>query len=207
MRARIAALFITTLLASALPCGAAPDEGRRPAQKHLEQGHQALANNDWEKAAAEFRTVTELEPKNSNAFRNLARAAARGGDLKKANELALHAISLNEKDPTAYSELGFILRELGDKKGAEMAERRAFELEAKRTRDRQLIVQNSTSPSSEAPRLYLQSNPFGTSPSWNSTVENTNSSSSSTGTSTGNSSGNTSAGTTNTIMAGGIALM
>lgn len=84
----------------------------------------------WDEAESAYRSAITLAPKSPVAYNNLAWVTvSRGGDAKRAVELARKAVELSPKSSPFYDTLGWAQHAAGDLRAAEMSLMRAIELE------------------------------------------------------------------------------
>lgn len=106
-----------------------------------------------------------VDPKDSNAKRELSRAYYLSGDYEKAEKLINEAIGLNAFDPQFYVDLGRIYEAQGNITGAEEMYKKAVELNTKKietkdevTKETKIFTYNIPTPYTSLAGLYLNIN-------------------------------------------------
>lgn len=91
-------------------------------------GESALRHEKWEEAANELQRCLKLNPKFDNAMTGLARALAKLGRTKEAQEWLVKAVELNPQNYRAWYERGLLLTD-SDADAALAAYRKAVEVQ------------------------------------------------------------------------------
>lgn len=102
----------------------------------LERGKKLIAAGRFDRALAEFRSATNLDPENAIAWSNLGAAATLVHDLPQAREAYDRARLLAPQDPVILYNFGLLLAEQGEDQAAREHIRRALReapLEARRS--------------------------------------------------------------------------
>ena len=77
----------------------------------LNEGYQALAAKDYDRAIAAFQKGLEQQPSNAKAHKDLAYTFLKAGDNASARDAFERALELNRQDETAALEFGFLAYE------------------------------------------------------------------------------------------------
>jgi cytochrome c-type biogenesis protein CcmH/NrfG len=110
-----------------LPAGCARDPAAREARA-LERGKKLLAKHDPARALLEFRTASQLMPKNAEPYYQAGLAAAELHDYRAAFRYFSKAAQLNPKHTAARLKIAEIMTLSGDKEAVTEAEKRLSEL-------------------------------------------------------------------------------
>lgn len=98
-------------------------------QTLISTGEAAAAENDWKAAAQYFLEATKLQGQNKIAFYDLGIAYCHLGSLQQALEAEKKAIDLDEEYVPAYIQMATVLSKMHDSAGAEVALRKALQLQ------------------------------------------------------------------------------
>jgi Flp pilus assembly protein TadD len=74
-------------------------------EEKMEAAHMALAIGEMGEAAALYRTATEIDPANSEAWQALGMALVKLGELEEAIRSLEQLVALKPKDQLAYTSL------------------------------------------------------------------------------------------------------
>lgn len=109
---------------------AAEKRAPKSAEVKVRLGDVYQAAKRWDEAESAYRSAITLAPQSPIAYNNLAwMTVVRGGDAKRAVELARKAVELSPKSSPFYDTLGWAQNAAGDRRAAEMSLLRAIELE------------------------------------------------------------------------------
>jgi len=89
------------------------------AEAKMEEGHLALATGEMETAAEHYRSATQLDPSNADAWQALGMALVKLEKLSEAIPALEQLVRLNPKDQLAYTSLSLALGRAGRIKEAE----------------------------------------------------------------------------------------
>ena len=118
MHSRIRPLLIGIVAAVSAWNLAAQADTRREIQSHFDLAQTALKNNQFDKAAAEFREILRLDPKSASAHANLGMIAYRQADFARAVSYFSVAVKLNPSLWDAQAFLGISHVRLGHNQDA-----------------------------------------------------------------------------------------
>ncbi|MFZ5858522.1 MAG: tetratricopeptide repeat protein [Chloroflexota bacterium] len=97
-------------------------------QKHMNDGHSAAWDQQWEKAAASYRAALQEFPDQPKALNNLGLALHQLSRFDEALEIYKRVVKIPPEDPVALERIAQLSERLGDLKGAVDAAMRAADL-------------------------------------------------------------------------------
>ena len=89
------------------------------AELKMEEGHLSLASGEMETAAKHYRSATQLDPSNADAWQALGMALVKLEKLSEAIPALEELVRLSPKDQLAYTSLSLALGRAGRIKEAE----------------------------------------------------------------------------------------
>jgi Flp pilus assembly protein TadD len=89
------------------------------AELKMEEGHLSLASGEMETAAKHYRSATQLDPSNTDAWQALGMALVKLEKLSEAIPALEELVRLSPKDQLAYTSLSLALGRVGRIKEAE----------------------------------------------------------------------------------------
>ena len=89
------------------------------AELKMEEGHLSLASGEMETAAKHYRSATQLDPSNTDAWQALGMALVKLEKLSEAIPALEELVRLSPKDQLAYTSLSLALGRAGRIKEAE----------------------------------------------------------------------------------------